>query len=80
MSIAEFDLLTVSETANVLRVSKARAYDLVRQGLIPAARLGRHIRVDAGLLRQHLTSGGLGLADGWKGKPAAREAPVGGRP
>ena len=80
MSVTGIDLLTVTETAKVLRVSKARAYDLCRQRLIPSLRLGRHIRVDACLLRQHLASGGQGLDAGWRGKPAPREATAGPRP
>lgn len=38
-------LLTVPEAAKVLRISRNKAYDLVRQGLIPAVHLGKNIRI-----------------------------------
>lgn len=38
-------LLTVPEAAMILRISKNKAYDLVRQRLIPAMYLGKKIRV-----------------------------------
>ena len=50
-------LLTVPETAKVLRISRNLAYDLVRQGEIPAIRLGRVIRVPRARLEQWLDSG-----------------------
>lgn len=63
-------LLTIPEAAEVLRVSKPRLYDLIRQGLVPAARLGRHLRLEENRLREFLDAGGRGLDGGWKGKPA----------
>ena len=39
------ELLTVIEVARILRVSRNYAYELVRRGVLPAFRLGRHIRV-----------------------------------
>jgi excisionase family DNA binding protein len=38
-------LLTVSEAAKVLRISRNLAYELVAQGRLPHVRLGRVIRV-----------------------------------
>ena len=38
-------LLTVSEAARVLRISRNLAYELVARGELPAVRLGRIIRV-----------------------------------
>lgn len=38
-------LLSVPETAKLLRISRNLAYELVSQGEIPAIRLGRVIRV-----------------------------------
>ena len=38
-------LLTVSEAAQVLRISRNLAYELVARGELPAVRLGRVIRV-----------------------------------
>ncbi len=37
--------LTVPEVAIILRIRRARAYELIRRGLLPAVRLGRQIRV-----------------------------------
>ena len=50
-------LLTVPETAKVLRISRNLAYDLVAQGEIPSIRLGRLIRVPRARLEQWLDSG-----------------------
>lgn len=38
-------LLTVVEAANVLRISRNLAYELIARGEIPSVRLGRVIRV-----------------------------------
>lgn len=38
-------LLTVPETARVLRIGRNTCYELIRQGRIPHVRLGRVIRV-----------------------------------
>ena len=38
-------LLTVPETARLLRISRNLAYELVARGDLPAVRLGRAIRV-----------------------------------
>jgi len=59
MSTVESDsleLLTVAETAAVLRVSRATAYRLIDSGEIPAHRIGGSLRVDAAELRAALTS------------------------
>jgi excisionase family DNA binding protein len=38
-------LLTVAETADLLRISKNKAYELVRLRMIPSVHLGRKIRI-----------------------------------
>ena len=38
-------VLTVMEVANVLRLKRSTAYELVRQKAIPSFRVGRHIRI-----------------------------------
>ena len=43
-------LLTVPETARLLRISRNLAYDLVARGELPAVRLGRVIRIPRGEL------------------------------
>lgn len=37
--------LTVIEIANILRISRIQAYNLVNKGVIPSLRLGRNIRI-----------------------------------
>jgi excisionase family DNA binding protein len=44
--------LTVEETADELRVSRAHAYNLVNSGTIKAVRLGRSIRVPLAEVRR----------------------------
>lgn len=39
------ELLTVPETARLLRISRNLAYELVARGELPAVRLGRVIRI-----------------------------------
>ncbi len=38
-------LLTVEETADILRVGRTLAWALVRDGVLPSVRLGRCVRV-----------------------------------
>ena len=45
-------LLTVPETAEVLRISRDLVYELINRGELPAIRLGRKIRVPAFGLKQ----------------------------
>ncbi len=47
-------LLTVPETAKLLRISRNLAYELIAQGGIPAIRLGRIIRVPRAALDEWL--------------------------
>ena len=51
-------LLRVSELAEHLNISVARAYEITRKGLIPAVRIGRQVRVDRDQLQAWLDSGG----------------------
>jgi excisionase family DNA binding protein len=46
------ELLTVLEVARILRVSRNRAYELVRLGVVPAIRLGRQVRVPRSALER----------------------------
>ena len=41
----EHEFLKVPEVAQVLRVARSRAYELVANGSIPAVKIGRSIRV-----------------------------------
>jgi excisionase family DNA binding protein len=51
-------LLTVKEAAELLRVTQARTYQLLRSGFIPGVRIGRQIRVDESALHQWVARGG----------------------
>ena len=55
-------LLTIPEVASRLSISRARAYELVRRGSLPAVHLGRQVRVDARSLEAFLRTGGKPLA------------------
>ena len=59
-------LLLVREVAEVLRVPRSRAYELVREGLIPSIRLGRQVRIEESALREWILAGGQGLPGGWR--------------
>lgn len=60
------EMLTPAEAAEYLRVSRGRLYDLVRQGLLPAVRLGRQIRIRRHDLREFCDAGGRALPGGWR--------------
>ncbi len=51
-------LLRVPDVAKLLDVTRGRAYALIREGVIPAVRLGRQVRVDPEVLRIWLSQGG----------------------
>ncbi len=42
----QHEYLKVPEVAEVLRVARSRAYELVADGTIPAVKIGRSIRVN----------------------------------
>ncbi len=44
-STKQIQLLTGDEVAKILRISRAYAYRLMQQGIIPTVRLGRSVRV-----------------------------------
>jgi len=47
-------VLTIPEVAETFRISKGKAYELVRTGRIPALRFGRSIRVSRDALTAFL--------------------------
>lgn len=59
-------LLRIPCVARVLNVSEARAYELVREGVLPAVRLGRQVRISEEALRAFIERGGQGLPGGWR--------------
>jgi excisionase family DNA binding protein len=54
-------LLTVQEAADFLRVTQARAYQLLRSGMIPEVRIGRQIRISENALHEWVARGGYPL-------------------
>ena len=53
------NLLTATEVAQILRVPKARVYELRRQGILPALILGqRTIRFEEDSLSKWIAAGG----------------------
>ncbi|MFB3778331.1 MAG: helix-turn-helix domain-containing protein [Bryobacteraceae bacterium] len=60
------ELLTAQETARILKVGVERVYNLVRMGILPAVRLGRHIRIVRSTLEEFLANGGRGFDGGWR--------------
>ena len=59
-------LLTAKRLAEVLNVSEARAYELMRDGTLPVVRLGRQVRIDEDALRAFIAAGGQPLPGGWR--------------
>ncbi len=58
-------LITVDEFARVLGVTRARAYELARSGLVPGVvRVGRQIRINPRKLVEFIEAGGRGLESG----------------
>jgi excisionase family DNA binding protein len=51
-------MLLAQEAAEVLRVPRARVYELVRQGRLPAVRVGRLVRIPEAELRLWIARGG----------------------
>jgi excisionase family DNA binding protein len=43
-------LLTITQVARRLAITKGRAYELARQGKFPTIRIGKYVRVDSGRL------------------------------
>lgn len=50
------ELLTVQETADLLKTSRQQIRKMIREGLIPAVRIGREWRISAEYLEQFLQS------------------------
>jgi excisionase family DNA binding protein len=55
-SFREARFQTVSEVARVLRVSKMTVYRLIRQGDLPAVRIGRGFRIREDDMHRYLES------------------------
>jgi excisionase family DNA binding protein len=52
------DVLTVDETAGVLRLGRNTVYEAIREGRLPSIRIRRRILIPKSALRQWLDGGG----------------------
>lgn len=59
-------LLRIAEVATTLQVTEARAYELLRLGLLPQVRLGRQVRISEDALTAWIAKGGQALPGGWR--------------
>ena len=62
-------LLTAAETAEVLYGDEGkqdRVYAMLREGILPSVRLGRHVRVDSEALDEFIRNGGKAFSGGWR--------------
>lgn len=59
-------LLTLTEVAELLDTTYARAAELVRLKIIVATYLGRQVRVHPDVLEEFCKSGGKRLDGGWR--------------
>ena len=66
---------TIRETASLLKLSRAKVYELVREGTIPSLRLGKQIRIEEETLRRWI-DGSVGLAGG-EPRNGSRQAEIG---
>ena len=65
-------LITAGDLAGLLEVSRARIYELAREGLLPAVRLGRTIRFSRAAVNAFIKDGGTTWANGWKKSASGR--------
>jgi len=57
--IAVVRLLLADEAAQILRIPKARVYELVRQSKLRVVRIGRFVRIPEEALEEIVKKGGL---------------------
>jgi excisionase family DNA binding protein len=69
-------LLSVGETAKILKVKDPRVYELARLKLLPAVRLGRQVRINEQRLREWIANGGSALGAGWNESASERRKSV----
>ena len=67
-------LLTAAEVAEILAVTPARVYELVRRGMLPHVRVGRQVRIDPAALDAWIAAGGQALPGGWRRGAGPEEA------
>jgi excisionase family DNA binding protein len=59
-------LLRISEIAKLLDCRNERVARLIREGILPAVRLGRQIRIDPHSLERFIETGGQALPGDWR--------------
>ena len=61
-------LLTVNEAAEILNARKVQIYAWITEGILPAVRIGRRIRISPQELRNFINSGGKSYdgPGGWR--------------
>jgi len=52
------EFMTVAEAAKMLRIGERTAYDLVRQGRLPAIKVGNQWRIEKQAFEEWLAAGG----------------------
>lgn len=57
---------TVTEMAQLLQLTPHRVYEAVRQGLLPAVRIGRQVRIEEQAFLSWVQAGGQTYEGGWK--------------
>ena len=62
----EFELLTVREVADTMRVSTMTVYRLIRADALPAIRVGTHFRIRNRDLEAYLESQSTRGGDAWR--------------
>ncbi len=67
-------LLTAEEVAARMSITKARAYELARLGIVPCVRLGRQVRFDPLKIQALIESGGQALPGGWRSSASEIDA------
>lgn len=72
------ELLTVPETARLLRISRNLAYELVARGELPAVRLGRVIRIPRHELRARIRAQAGGDRERYQNECSDRMERLGG--
>jgi len=59
-------LMRISEIAKLLDCRNERVARLIREGVLPAVRLGRQIRIDPNSLERFIETGGRALPGDWR--------------
>lgn len=66
MSLQDETLVTAVELSEVLGVSRARIYELAREGVLPVVRLGRTIRFSKQVVQAFIENGGKSWPNQWR--------------